>query len=762
MPAQDEFLPIIGQTLGHYRIIEKIGEGGMGVVYHAHDERLHRDVALKILLASLGAAEVPRERLLDEARIASALNHPHICTVYEVGEDNGRAYIVMEFVRGRPLSAVIPRDGLPAETVVRYGTQIAEALAHAHQHGIIHCDLKSSNVVMTSEGRAKVLDFGLAKRLLHKKSDAATQSHLAFEEDEAIAGTLPYLAPEVLRGEPARAQSDIWALGVMLYEMATGVRPFRGDTAFALSSAILRDPPAPLPRHILAGLRSIIQRCLTKEPAERYQGASETHAALQAIQPEVVIGSPALPRRRSGRAIDSLAVLPFENLTSDPETEYLSDGITETLIHRLAQLPRLRVMARSTMFRYKGQPIDPQAIGRDLHVRAVLTGRVFERGDALLIATELVDVADGSQLWGEQYNRQRADIFAVQDQIAKEISERLRIRLTGEDRKWLAKRHTEITEAYHLYLKGRYYWNKRTEEDIKKGIEYFNQAIEKDPSYALAHTGLADSYYLLASTAYGAFPSKEAFPRAKEAALKALQIDETLAEAHSSLAGVLTNEWDWLGAEKEYKRSIQLNPAYATAHHFYAFYLAALGRLEKALAEIKHAYKLDPLSLIINRDLGLIFYYARQPDRAIEQYQKTLELDPNFLLAHQALGRAYLVKGMHQEALAEIQEAAHLSGESAVMSAALAHAYAATGQTAAARKILADLLERSKQSFVSPSSIAVIYAGLGDTENALRWLEQAFEERSVGLLTLKVHPIFDGLHPDARFQDLLRRIGLAP
>jgi eukaryotic-like serine/threonine-protein kinase len=753
---------MIGQTLGHYRIIEKIGEGGMGVVYHAHDERLDRDVALKILPASLGADEVPRERLLDEARIASALNHPHICTVYEVGEDNGLAYIAMEFVRGRPLSAVIPRDGLPAETVVRYGTQIAEALAHAHQRGIIHCDLKSSNVVMTSEGRAKVLDFGLAKRLRHKKPDAATQSHLAFEEDQAIAGTLPYLAPEVLRGEPARAQSDIWALGVMLYEMATGVRPFRGDTAFALSSAILRDPPVPLPRHILAGLRSIIQRCLTKELPERYEGASEAHAALQAIQPEMVISSPALPRRRSRRAIDSLAVLPFENLTSDPETEYLSDGITETLIHRLAQLPRLRVMARSTMFRYKGQPIDPQAIGRDLDVRAVLTGRVLQRGDALLIATELVDVADGSQLWGEQYNRQHADIFAVQDQIAKEISERLRIRLTGEDRKRLTKRHTEITEAYHLYLKGRYYWNKRTQEDIKKGIEYFNQAIEKDPSYALAHSGLADSYYLLASTAYGAFPSKEAFPRAKQAALKALQIDETLAEAHSSLAGVLTNEWDWVAAEKEYKRSIQLNPAYATAHHFYAFYLAALGRLERALAEIKHAYKLDPLSLIINRDLGLIFYYARQPDRAIEQYQKTLELDPNFTLAHQALGRAYLVKGMHQEALAEIQEAARLSGESVVMSAALAHAYAATGQAAAARKILADLTERSKQSFVSPSSIAVIYAGLGDTENALRWLEQAFEERSVGLLTLKVHPIFDGLRPDPRFQDLLRRIGLPP
>jgi TolB-like protein/Tfp pilus assembly protein PilF len=468
------------------------------------------------------------------------------------------------------------------------------------------------------------------------------------------------------------------------------------------------------------------------------------------------------PKRRMGKKITSLAVLPFENVTAEPEAEYISDGITENLINRIAQLPRFRVMARSTVFRYKGRATDPQTIGRELNVGAVLMGRVLQRGETLIVTAELVDVVNGWQLWGEQYNRKRTDILAVQDEITKEISERLHLHLTGEDKKRLTKRHTQDTEAYYLYLKGRYCWNKRTQEGIERGIEYFKQAIERDVNFSLAYAGLSDSYYLLGDTGYSALTPEEAIPRTKAAALRALQIDDTLAEAHASLASVLTSEWDWRGAEKEYKRSIELDPSYATVRQWYGFYLAGMGRLEEALLEAKRAQELDPLSIIINRDLGLIYYYARQPDRSIEQYQKTIELDSNFALAHQGLGRVYLLKGMHQLAVEHLLRAASLAGDNVAISGALGHAYAATGNTGEARRILGNLLERSGRSYVTPMSIAVIYTGLGETENAFGWLEKAHAERSGGLLTLKVHPIFDGLRPDPRFQGLIRRIGLPP
>jgi TolB-like protein/Tfp pilus assembly protein PilF len=468
------------------------------------------------------------------------------------------------------------------------------------------------------------------------------------------------------------------------------------------------------------------------------------------------------PKRRPGKDITSLAVLPFENGAADAETEYISDGITETLINALAQMPRVRVIARSTVFRYKGRTADPQSVGRELNVGAVLTGRVLLRNGMLVVTAELVDVANGWQLWGEQFNRKQTDILAVQDEIAQKLSERLRLRLTGQDKKRLAKHLTQDSEAYHLYLKGRYCWNKRTREGVEKGIEFFKRAIERDPNFALAYAGVADSYYLLAGTGFAALPPEEAIPKAKVAALKALQIDGTLAETHASVASVLTSEWNWAAAGKEYKRSIALNPGYATVHHWYSFYLAAVGRLEEAIVEGQRAQKLDPLSISINRDLGLIFDYAREPDRAIEQYEKTIELDPTFAPAHQGLGRAYLQKGMHQQALEHIQRAAKLASDSVAMSAALAHAHAVAGNVDEARTILEKLLERSGRSYVAPSSIAVIYIGLGDHEKALEWLEKAYAGRDGGLLTLNVHPIFDSLRSNARFRQLLRRINLDP
>jgi TolB-like protein/Flp pilus assembly protein TadD len=470
-------------------------------------------------------------------------------------------------------------------------------------------------------------------------------------------------------------------------------------------------------------------------------------------------GQPAPPKRAARRKISSLAVLPFENLAADAETEYISDGITETLIHSLAQLSGLRVIARSTAFRYKGSKADPQNIGRELNVGAVLAGRILQRGDGLVVTAELVDVANGWQLWGKKYDRKAQDILSVQDEIAQEVSERLRLALSGQDKKRLAKRHTQNTEAYHLYLKGRYCWNKRTAEDIERGIEFFKRAIEKDPSFALAHAGISDSYYLLCGTGLAGLCPEEAVPRAEAAALRALQIDDTLAEAHSSMASLLQNQWDWAGAEREYKRAIELDPSYATVHHWYAFLLMAQQRVDEAIAQAKQALELDPLSISINRDLALILLYARQPDQAIEQYEKTIELDPSFALAHQGLGRAYLQKGVPEVAIQHIRRAAQLSADSAAIASALAYAHAVAGNKDQARAILQKLLERS--AYVPPSSIAVIHVGLGDHEQAFAWLDKAYALGDGGLLTVKIHPVFEVLHPDPRFQDLLRRMNLA-
>jgi TolB-like protein/Tfp pilus assembly protein PilF len=472
-------------------------------------------------------------------------------------------------------------------------------------------------------------------------------------------------------------------------------------------------------------------------------------------------GQVARPKRTARPRIPSLAVMPFENIAADAETEYVSDGITETLIHSLAQLSGLRVMARSTVFRYKGRKSDPQDVGRDLNVEAVLTGRVLQRGDVLLVTTELVDVANGWRLWGKQYDRKAEDILSVQDEIAREISERLRLSLSGQEKKRLAKRYTQDTEAYHLYLKGRHCWNKRTAEGIQRGVEFFKRAIEKDPRFALAYAGIADSYYLLYSTGFAALHPEEAFPRAKAAASCALQIDDTLAEAHASMAPLRQNEWDWAGAEREYKRAIELNPSYATAHHWYAFHLMAQGRAGEAIEEAKQALELDPLSIGIHTDVAFILLYAGQPDQAIEQYERTIELDPTFAMAHQGLGRAFLQKGMHDEALRHLERAGQLSGDGVASASALAHAHAVAGNTDQARAILEKMLARSMRAYVPPTSIAMVYVGLGDNEEAFVWLEKAYAIRDDGLLMVKIHPFFEVLHPDPRFQDLLRRMNLA-
>ncbi|MFY9584112.1 MAG: tetratricopeptide repeat protein [Candidatus Acidiferrales bacterium] len=466
--------------------------------------------------------------------------------------------------------------------------------------------------------------------------------------------------------------------------------------------------------------------------------------------------------RGRGEAIDSVAVLPFVNVSADPNTEYLSDGITESLINSLSRLPNLRVISRNSAFRYKGRDRDPRAAARELGVHAVLTGRVVQRGDSLSVSAELVDTRDDRQLWGEQYNRKLADILGVQEEISREISEKLRLRLTGEEKVRMAKRPTENIEAYQLYLKGRYYWNKRTEEGFKKGIDYFQQAIEKDPNYALAYAGLADSYALAGMPLSPMSPS-ERMAKAKAAALKALEIDDTIAAAHSSLAYIEHRfDWDWRGAEKEFKRAIELNPNYATAHQWYAFFLATMGRMDEAIAEAKLAQQIDPLSLVMNAALGRVYHFARQYDRAIDQFRKTIEMDPNFASAHFDIAASYVEKRMYTEAIAEYQKVLAISGRNLTYLSELGWAHARAGNTLEAMKILNQLKEISRQSYVPPFAFAFIYIGLGDKDHAFTWLEKDYEQRDNTMVFLKAEPIFDPLRSDPRFADLLRRIGLPP
>ncbi|MGB2888579.1 MAG: tetratricopeptide repeat protein, partial [Candidatus Acidiferrales bacterium] len=596
----------------------------------------------------------------------------------------------------------------------------------------------------------------------------------------------------------------LFSFGLVLYEMATGRLAFSGNTSGVIFHAILSQAPiSPLRLNpeVPPKLEEIVNKALEKDRKLRYQSAAEIRTDLARLKRDtdsahvsavsgVAPAAKAKPWWRTsaalwiaavvliallaaagwfyrfagrGETIDSVAVLPFVNASADPNTEYLSDGITESLINSLSQLPHLKVMSRDSAFMYKGRQTDARTVGRELGVRAVLKGRIMQRGDGLSISTELVDARDNSHIWGQQYDRKLADMIALREEIAKEMTTALRMRLTGADEKRMAKTYTANPEAYQDYLKGRYWWNKRTGEGLNKGIEYFQQAIAKDPTYALAYAGLADSYSVLSD--YGFVAPKEGYPRAKEAALKALQLDETLAEAHTSLASVKTSyDWDWSGGEREFQRAIALNPSYATAHHWHAVTLMIMGRSEEAIAEVKRALELDPLSLIINRTLGQVFYLARQYDQAIEQLRKTLEFDPSFVRAHSFLGLAYIQKFMYKEGIAEFEKELVVSPGTPYALSVLGYAYAAAGRRAEAPKVLDKLNELSKQKYVPAVSRVGIYVGLGEKDKAFEWLEKDYEDRSIGnsFASIKVDPALDPLRSDPRFQDLLRRMNLQP
>jgi serine/threonine-protein kinase len=780
---------VISRQISHYRIIRKLGEGGMGEVYLAEDSRLGRQVALKFLPASYQYDPVRRERFLREARAASALRSPNTAAIYDIGEHDDTSYIVMEFVEGATLSEKIRQSPLAAREAAEIAAQIADALDEAHALGIIHRDIKGSNIIITSRGLVKVLDFGLAKVVPPLSTDAAESRTRALNPESSdeptvnlgqattaglVVGTVPYMSPEQALGNAVDHRTDIFSLGVVTYEMLTGRLPFEGDSTTQVIDRIVHNEPLAIARFnysVPAELERIVRKCLEKDCGQRYQSTRELLIDLRSLgrdtsRESVTTPFPAetaregqtAPRRRSRKAIDSLAILPLVNASGDPDAEYLSDGITESIIKNLSQLPKLRVMARSTVFRFKGRDVDARAAGAELRVRAVLTGRVVLRGDALSIRAELVDAQDGSHLWGEHYNRKLSDIFAVEEEISKEISENLRLKLSREQKKRLTKRYTEDSVAYQTYLKGRFYWNKRTEDALKRGIDYFQKAIDIDPGYALAYAGLADSYNMLAG--YSTLAPRDAFPKAKAAARKALEIDDTLAEAHTSLAFVmLAYDWDWAGADRAFRRAIALDPTYATAHHWYSLYLVLISRTEEALDEVGRAQELEPLSLAISTTRGWILHLARRYDAAIEAYNKTLEMEPAFPLARRRLGQTYLEKAQFTAAVAEIEKAAKVSRDTETL-AALGHAYAVSGNRLEAERILDELNTLKTQRYIPSFFIARINAGLGERDLTFEWLDRAFDERYGMLAYLKIDPAFDTLGSDPRLDALMKRVGI--
>jgi len=791
---------MIGQILGHYRILEKIGAGGMGVVYRARDERLDRDVALKVLPTGALADDAARRRFRKEALTLAKLAHPHIAMIFDFDTQDRVDFLVMEYVAGQTLALKLNEGVMPEKEILSLGAQIAAALDAAHQEGVVHRDLNPRNILVTPRGQTKVLDFGLAKLLRPRGDVEATQS---FAETEGVAGTLPYMAPEQLRGEALDGRTDIYALGCVFYEMAAGRRPFTEDSAPWLTDEILHQTavsPRALNARLSPQFESIILKCMAKDPEDRYQSAKELSVDLRRLAtPSAAAVAGTKPRRTQARwlriaigggagaisiaallivlnaggvrdrllgktgteHIRSLAVLPLENLSRDPEQEYFADGMTEQLITDLAKISELKVISRTSVMQYKGARKPLPQIAQELGVDAVVEGSVQRSGDRVRISAQLIDARADQHLWARSYERDLRNVLALQDDVAQAIANELKIKLASEGQPRLTGSRPVDPEAYEAYLKGRYYASKRTEKDLKKSIEYFQQAIEKDPNYASAYSGMADAYALLGFR--GNLPSNEALSKAKAAALKAVELDDSLADAHASLAFIAEiHEWDWATAEREYKRALELNPGYAAGHNWYAGYLMYVGRFDEGIAEAKRARDLDPLSLPVNNALAGRLLVAGRVDEALEQLKKTLEMDPRFASAHQTLGWAYLNMGKHEEAIQEFQQALQLSGtDDTDHMVDLGFAYAAAGKREQARKILAKLQKLHEQGVVPSGSIAILYGSLGELDEAFAWLEKAYEERDPELTYIKVPARrFEPLRHDPRYQDMLRRMGL--
>jgi eukaryotic-like serine/threonine-protein kinase len=841
------------EYIAHYRILRRLGKGGMGEVFLGEDTRQHgRKVALKVLPSDLTKSESRLRRFKQEARAILALNHPNILTVFEIGEDNGSHYIATEYIDGETVRHCLWRGRFKLDEAIGIGIQVAMALEAAHVAGIVHRDIKPENIMLrhdkfVRDRFVKVLDFGLAKltdRDAPTTDPEAVTIPITETNPGTIMGTSGYMSPEQALGESVDERTDVFSLGVVLYEMVAGKPPFKGKTDSHTRVSIIDHEPVPLVEHVEDVPRQferIVTKALGKDRLKRYQtitdlkldleqlrdelhtsdGPELTRSSIRSTETDSLATMPTVSRShvetvsdpgtvsssastssinqpnrskwmalaavgvlavlavvvaavlytRSTSTINSVAILPFVNDSKDPNAEYLSDGLTESIINSLSQLPNLRVMSRNAAFRFKGSNQDPLEAGRSLNVGAVLTGRLVKLDDRLVIKTELIKVADGSQIWGAEYNSTLADIFAVQDEVSKKISQSLRVRLSGEDEEKLAKRYTKDAEAYQLYLKGRYFWNKRNEEGFRNGIDYFKRAEEKDPTFALAFSGLADSYALLCDI--GVVRPVDEMPKAKAAAEKAVDADPGLAEAYTSRAFVrLAYDWDWLGAQSDFQQALKLNPKYPTAHQWYASYLMQMGKFSLAKAEIEEAHQLDPLSPIISANSGLYSYYEHNYDDAIAKYKLTLQSDPDFWVARHYLALADVQKGMHDDAIAELRKLIKAPADGPIPNeviereseacASLGFAYGMAGKNREALAILSQLDALSKRRYVSPLYFAIVYAGLKDNDKAIEYLNKAFDARHPGLVLIRIEPMFDALRADERFKTLIKRFEPIP
>lgn len=716
----------------------------MGAVYKAEDTKLKRIVALKFLPPELTPDEDAKERFIHEAQAASALDHPNICNIHEINQtDEGQMFIAMACYEGETLKVRIAKGEIRIEGALQIAIQVAQGLQQAHEKGIVHRDIKPANIVVTKDGVAKILDFGLAK--------LAGQAKLT--KTGSTLGTAAYMSPEQAKGEEVDQRTDIWSLGVVFYELLSGRLPFRGEHEAALLYSIVHESPVPITTYradVPAPLTLIISKALEKERTERYQSARELVDDLNKAAATPV----AVPKQEK-----SIVVLPFVDMSPQKDQEYFCDGIAEELMNALAKLQHLRVASQTSARSFKGKGLDVRAIGQTLNVGTVLEGSIRKAEQKLRIAVQLVNVEDGYQLWSERYDRQLDDVFAVQDEISRAILEALKIKLgLGEDERRV-KRYTENLEAYQLFLKGRFYLNERSAASLKKSLEYFDEALQKDAGYALAYAGMADSYLLLGW--YGDLRPNESYSRARSAVKRALELDPSLAEAHTSLAAIKEAfDWDFAGAEQEFQKAIELNPNYATARHWYGLYLARMGRYEEAHRQLQRALELDPFSPTININVGVAYYLEREYAQAVPRFRKALEIDPGFLPAHASLGRVLVEQGLHEEAVLELMSA-NVTGNDPWILANLVHAFSRAGNRKAALLIYNELKEMSPRRHVPTACLAIAYSSLGETDKAFEMLEQAYQERAGLWFLLRGDPVFDNLRSDPRFTSMLRRIGLA-